>query len=204
MPNYGNSHYWDKRYLRNKDQIFDWLEDYQSLKPYLDKCGSRGGNFLNLGCGNSQLAFDMFDDGYLKNFNIDISSVVIEQMKEKTDSRPMQFEVMDVRDLKFETGFFDLIVDKSTIDALLCGNNSFYNVALMMKEVQRVLRVGGYYVAVSYGLPESRLQHFVREHLQFEIEHFPIVQVESDSLKQPEMLHYIYVCKKCEGADEKG
>lgn len=41
---------------------------------------------------------------------------------------------MDVRNIKYETGFFDLIIDKSTIDALLCGDNAFINTALMMKE----------------------------------------------------------------------
>ena len=50
-------------------------------------------------------------------------------------NRPlMKFEVMDVRDLTYKTGQFDLIIDKSTIDAILCGNAAFYNVALMLKE----------------------------------------------------------------------
>ncbi len=40
---------------------------------------------------------------------------------------------MDVRDLKYESGFFDLIIDKSTIDAILCGDDAFINTALMMK-----------------------------------------------------------------------
>jgi len=34
----------------------------------------------------------------------------------------MKWDVMDVRDLKYDDGAFDLIVDKSTIDALLCGD----------------------------------------------------------------------------------
>ena len=34
----------------------------------------------------------------------------------------MKWDVMDVRDLKYEDNSFDLIVDKSTIDALLCGD----------------------------------------------------------------------------------
>lgn len=42
-------------------------------------------------------------------------------------------EVMDVRALNFPSNFFDLIIDKSTIDALLCGDHAYINVALMMK-----------------------------------------------------------------------
>lgn len=42
---------------------------------------------------------------------------------------------MDVCDLKYPDNYFDIAVDKSTIDALLCGDNAYLNVATMMKEV---------------------------------------------------------------------
>jgi ubiquinone/menaquinone biosynthesis C-methylase UbiE len=68
---------------------------------------------------------------------------------------------MDVRDLKYEDNSFDLAIDKSTIDALLCGDNSYLNVAIMTKEIQRILKVGGIYMIVSYGQPENRTFHIV-------------------------------------------
>lgn len=68
---------------------------------------------------------------------------------------------MDVRDLKFKDETFDLAIDKSTIDALLCGDHSFLNVAIMTKEIQRVLKVGGIYLIISYGQPENRVMHLV-------------------------------------------
>lgn len=40
---------------------------------------------------------------------------------------------MDCRNLRYNDSTFDLIIDKSTIDALLCGDNAFMNTALMMK-----------------------------------------------------------------------
>ena len=46
----------------------------------------------------------------------------------------MKWDVMDVRDLKYEDSKFDLIVDKSTIDALLCGDQAYLNVAIMLRE----------------------------------------------------------------------
>ena len=52
-----------------------------------------------------------------------------------------------------------MIIDKSTIDALLCGENAYVNVAMMLKECQRVLKTYGYYVAISYGSPENREFH---------------------------------------------
>lgn len=47
----------------------------------------------------------------------------------------MQWITMDITDMsQFETGSFDLAIDKSTIDALLCGDDSFLKVAQMLKE----------------------------------------------------------------------
>jgi hypothetical protein len=46
----------------------------------------------------------------------------------------MKWDVMDCRDLKYKDEYFDLIIDKSTIDALLCGDKAYLNVAIMMNE----------------------------------------------------------------------
>ena len=78
----------------------------------------------------------MYDKGYKNIYNVDISPVVIEQMAKRNGfTRPeLKWEVMDVRNMStFQTGMFDLIIDKSTIDALLCGDSAFLNTALMMK-----------------------------------------------------------------------
>lgn len=40
---------------------------------------------------------------------------------------------MDVRSLTYPSNYFDLIIDKSTIDALLCGDYAYLNVAKMLK-----------------------------------------------------------------------
>lgn len=64
--------------------------------------------------------------------------------------------------MTYDDNFFDLTVDKSTIDALLCGDNSFINVAIMLKEIIRTLKVGGIYMIISYGQPENRVFHLVK------------------------------------------
>ena len=113
----------------------------------------------------------------------------------------MTYEVMDVRDLKYEDNTFDLAVDKSTIDALLCGEDAFINVAKMIKEVQRVLKVGGYYMIVSYGTPEYRMLHLSRKFEKFNIQ---VLKIEKDFVEEDgyDKHHYIYLCQKLEGADE--
>ena len=58
-------------------------------------------------------------------------------MERNSTARPeIHWEVMDVCDMReeLEDNRFDIVVDKSTIDAILCGEDSFLNVARMVKE----------------------------------------------------------------------
>jgi ubiquinone/menaquinone biosynthesis C-methylase UbiE len=203
MPNYGNPEYWEARY-KDINSTFDWLEDYRTLKDIIDNLSipKETGKIINLGCGNSEFSENMYDDGYHNIYNIDISKNVINIMKKRNEKRPeMSFEVMDVRDLKYENNSIDLAVDKSTIDALLCGENSYINVAKMIKEVQRVLKVGGYYMIISYGSPENRVIHLERKFEDFDVQIYSIKNnyIEDDEYDK---VHYIYLCKKLKGADE--
>ena len=204
MPNYGDKTYWEDRYKSSENTTFDWLENYSALQDIISSLNipKETGQILNLGCGNSEFAEDMYNDGYKNIKNIDISHNVIKTMAERNkDKEGMVYEVMDVRDLKYENNSFDLAVDKSTIDALLCGEDAFINVAKMIKEVQRVLKVGGYYMIVSYGTPEYRMLHLNRKFEKFKIE---ILKIEKDFVEEDgyDKHHYIYLCQKLEGADE--
>eukprot|EP01016_Furgasonia_blochmanni_P045551 TRINITY_DN643_c0_g1_i7.p1 TRINITY_DN643_c0_g1~~TRINITY_DN643_c0_g1_i7.p1 ORF type:complete len:305 (-),score=37.50 TRINITY_DN643_c0_g1_i7:269-1183(-) len=206
MPNYGDPTYWDQRYSNQLNTLFDWLEEYSSLKPYIQQLASTDARILMLGCGNSGLSEEMYDDGFRNIDNVDISSVVIGQMKERNRERHgMNWEVMDVRDLQYENNTFDLAIDKSTIDALLCGDDSFVSVARMMKEVQRVLKPGGVYFVISYGAPENRVLHFRRPHLSFYLEAFSITSRRIEDLddeEDAENIYYCYMAKKKADADE--
>ena len=135
MPNYGDPSYWDDRYNKNEGAMFDWLESYSQLKSLLELYIKPEHKILILGCGNANFSEDMYDAGYKHQWNIDISSVVIDQMRIRNRSRKkMIYKVMDCCDLQFEDNFFDIIIDKSTIDAILCGDNAFLNTAIMLKE----------------------------------------------------------------------
>ena len=204
MPNYGDIAYWEQRYKNSEYTTFDWLENYPTLKEIILSLNipKETGQILNLGCGNSEFSENMYDDGFHNIKNIDISQSVIKLMSERSKNRPeMTYEVMDVRDIKYENNYFDLAIDKSTIDALLCGDDAFINVAKMIKEVQRVLKVGGYYMIISYGAPDYRIMHLNRKFEKFKVE---ILKIEKDFVEEEgyDNYHYIYLCKKLEGADE--
>lgn len=135
MPNYGDPLYWDLRYKNTDGSMFDWLEDFNSLRGLLEKHLKPEHKILILGCGNANFSEDLYDAGYHHIHNIDISSVVIEQMRERNKERTeMLYQVMDVCDLKYPDNYFDIIIDKSTIDAVLCGDNAYLNTAMLLKE----------------------------------------------------------------------
>jgi 2-polyprenyl-3-methyl-5-hydroxy-6-metoxy-1,4-benzoquinol methylase len=124
--------------IGNEIKILYRLEDYNSLKGLLKDLITTDSKIVNLGCGNAEFSENMYDDGFVNIKNIDISEVVITQMAARNLKRPkMSYEVMDVKSLKYPDNSFDIAIDKSTIDALLCGEDSFYNVALMIKVIIR-------------------------------------------------------------------
>ncbi|KAI3717653.1 hypothetical protein L1987_69407 [Smallanthus sonchifolius] len=156
---YGEAWYWDKRYAKESTAAFDWYQNYESLSPLLHLYVPTHRRVLVIGCGNSAFSEGMSKDGYTDIVNIDISSVVIEEMQKRYfDSPHLKYIQMDVRDMKaFEAGSFDAVVDKGTLDSLLCGHNSKPNAAKMLEEVERVLKKEGVYILITYGIPTYRL-----------------------------------------------
>lgn len=76
--------------------------------------------------------------------NVDISPVVIKQMKDANarDRPELQFIQMDATNMSFKEGDFSVVLDKGTLDALM-SDNSFATVDLIKRyfaEIQRVLR----------------------------------------------------------------
>ena len=59
MPNYGDPLYWDQRYSKTGDNMFDWLEDYNALKNLLSQYVKPEHKILVLGCGNASFSEDM-------------------------------------------------------------------------------------------------------------------------------------------------
>ncbi|GAB4859031.1 hypothetical protein Ancab_010499 [Ancistrocladus abbreviatus] len=226
---YGEASYWDIRYSQESGP-FDWYQRYCSLAPLLNLYLPRGSRILVVGCGNSALGEGMVDDGYEDVVNIDISYVVIEAMRKKYCNRPqLKYIKMDVRDMStFQTGSFDAVIDKGTLDSLLCGNNSQQDAAMMLEEVGRVLKEQGIYMLITYGAPASRLP-LLRNSFMWKIELHVIdkavssggsgqmkweltdaVPLDEDGSsveavlgKNPEV-HYIYVCTKDDSLTQHG
>ncbi|KAJ2330860.1 hypothetical protein GGI00_003513, partial [Coemansia sp. RSA 2681] len=125
---YGTKEYWQQRYRQEEAVTFDWFKTYKDLEPLLSKhIDSKDVRILMLGCGNSTLSSDMYDDGYQNIVNVDYSDVVIEQMRQRSQQQVrMTWEVMDVRALKLDDGSVDVAIDKGTLDALMCDKGDVW------------------------------------------------------------------------------
>ena len=105
---------------------------------------------LNLGCGNSKLPLTLADEyGYTDIVNIDYSQPVVEKMREVDGLRlrkgkknqPLKWIVGDVTDMQktVDSNSVDVVIDKSTLDALYCGEGGRERVAKVLRECDRIL-----------------------------------------------------------------
>lgn len=197
MPTYGEKTYWDSRY-DGSEEHYDWYLNYAKLKDTLSKYMHRNEDskddrsqlkILNVGCGNSDLSENMFDDGYTGIHSIDYSDVVIQKMKEDTRKKNIHFETMDVRKLTFPDGFFDVIIDKGTLDAILCGKDSAVNAGEMLRQCRRVLKPGGVMLEITYGDPSKRLVYLDKPKYDWRIDCKPL-----------EGERYLYILRSPPGA----
>lgn len=94
------------------------------FSPYMSQFSSFLLSFLS-GCGNSSMSGDMYSAGYHSITNIDYSSVCINTMSARYSNCPgMTWHEMDVRQLSFPDAFFDVVLEKATLDALMVEEKS--------------------------------------------------------------------------------
>jgi len=55
-----------------------------------------------------------------------------------------------------------LVTTVALFDTVLCSENNIFDVEALLREMHRVLRVGGTYLVMSHGLPDNRLSYFKR------------------------------------------
>ncbi|KAI8866017.1 S-adenosyl-L-methionine-dependent methyltransferase [Ramicandelaber brevisporus] len=83
----------------------------------------------------------------------------------------MAWHEMDIRDLKYPDEYFDVVIDKATMDALMCEKGDVWDpspelcasVAGEVDEAYRVLKPGGHFIYATFGQPHFRKRHLVRD-----------------------------------------
>jgi len=76
----------------------------------------------------------------------------------------MIYECVDVtKTLPYPDSSFDLIINKGTMDSILCSNGARTKTKIMMQECSRVLKNHGSMIVVSHGKSDDRLLYFENE-----------------------------------------
>ena len=144
----------------------------------------------------------MYEDGYENITNIDFSNKAISQMEDRCRSKypKLIFKMMDVTDMKdFETGTFNTVIDKGTLDSIMCSDTPIPSSEKMISEIYRVLAPGGRYICITYGDPEHRKKYF--ENLQWSsLSVDKIAKPNSNNEENNDVnsknFHYVYIMKK--------
>ena len=105
--------------------------------------------------------------------------------------------------MEFQPAEFDAIIDKATIDSILCGDESDINCEKALARISRVLKPGGVFICVSYGQPQHRDKLFKRTELGFDVTVHKIakptistsITISNDDRDYPN-LHFVYMCVK--------
>ena len=189
---YSKKEYWDQRYIDDAQnhQKFEWYHPWSFFYPYISKQLKCHGNVLNVGAGNSTLPIDLLNCGSDHIFNIDISDVVINYMKnEYEDNHNLEWIVGDCRKLDFDDNFFDFAIDKGTCDAILCSLNGSKNVKSMFKEVCRTLKPGSQFIEIATSNKEDIVKYLSKTYLQWELIRIITINDQSNTL-------FIYILEK--------
>jgi EEF1A lysine methyltransferase 4 len=158
---YASSSWWNDRFKTEGKRTFDWYVSFKELSPILKALvlpiSSR---ILVVGCGNSRLSLDMYKAGYKNITNIDIAESVISTMKEMAIKEEigleMEWIVGDATSMtNVDDQSFDLVIDKGTLDAVLCGSG--YEVPnKLLQEMYRVVKNGAPVLVVTHSGPANR------------------------------------------------
>lgn len=188
-PAYGETQYWNNRYRSQAGATFEWIEPWPVIFSKIERRLAQKPTGLVLGCGNSQMSFELLK--FIgKVHSIDISPVVINEMKERYSGEArLEWQTMDCTKMTFPNNCFDYVFDKGTLDTLVCYDSDTKRVEAMIKEIARVLRPGGHFILISYGVPDTRKKYF---------EKVPSFTIEDTiPLEKPDSKgkHFVYIVK---------
>lgn len=211
MPaDFDKREYWHDRFttenrfewLATSDEFMRILEadvDFSRLKD--NPCSSR---ILHVGFGTSDLQNHLRAAGFRDVLNVDYEPLAVERGRAAEEARfgdvRMGYAVADATRLNAELGLlggengegkgemrrkFDLVIDKSTADAVSCGGEDA--VLSMCRAVRRCLTPGGIWISLSYS--QSR---FDIEGLPFRCEVVARIPTMKFKETDPDVYHHCY------------
>jgi hypothetical protein len=138
---------------------FEWLTNASSLKPLLGDIlpsSHSPKRALHVGCGSSTLGEYLVQElDYDQVVNVDKDGPTLRQMEhrwrqQQHDDERLTFCEVDLvhQQIPYPSGYFDLAIDKSTLDCTLCSDEA---TAALLCQVYRCLNAErGAYVVISF------------------------------------------------------
>jgi len=154
--------YWQARYDTHDATVeniatagaHDWYMDYSlepssPLRTILQSCApaTQFPRVVDLGCGDSTLCREMARDGYF-TVGTDVAASAGDAQHALFAGVP-PFVHCRTSALPFGTASCDVLIDKGTLDALLCGGDD-RRARELLAEASRCVREGGWFFSVTY------------------------------------------------------
>ncbi|KAL2206750.1 hypothetical protein CC79DRAFT_906822 [Sarocladium strictum] len=190
MTDYEKQSYWRDRFASETE--FEWLitspEFLSICRPKIAHLPSDA-SILQLGFGTSDLQNHLRADGFTNVTNVDYEPLAVQRGREnelKTfgDVR-MKYEVVDATQLDMQGRKFDLVVDKSTVDAVSCGGSEPFQ--RMMEGVRECLSEGGMWISLSFSA-----WRFDHASVPFDVEVIAKVPTPKMRPNDPDVYYYAY------------
>lgn len=171
---------------------------------------------ISLGCGNSELAFQIADHGYKTIVNVDYAENVIEHMKTVTQEKQTK-ENKDYSDMSWYAADcmndlatqlppqknYGIIIDKSLVDTIACGDDDQQTrVKSLAKELLSVAKPNAVWCSISFS---SEREFYVDDYQGNSYwrteEKIPIeVHQPNDKPGAPAIYYYIYINRKVQSS----
>ncbi|KAK4520938.1 uncharacterized protein ATC70_006821 [Mucor velutinosus] len=199
--------YWKNRF--EKEKHFEWLVTWDDIKKEFEPYLNKDEDVLHLGCGNSELAFDLADSGYKTVVNVDYAENVIEYMKSVTHEKQQQNSNYSniswisgdcLNNLKsyLPKSQYSIIIDKSLVDTIACGDDDQQSrVKQLSTEMLSVAKPDAYWLSISFS---GEREFYIDNEEQFywkTEQRIPIqVAQPNDKPGAPAIYYYLYINHK--------
>ncbi|KAM0561307.1 hypothetical protein ACHAPJ_003186 [Fusarium lateritium] len=185
--------YWHERF--SSEKAFEWLlpsADFMPLvKPVLDRLDPATARVLHIGFGTSDLQNHFRSRGFRNILNVDYEPLAIDRGRDLEEQAfgdiQMRYGVQDATQLALREKF-DLIVDKSTVDAISCGGETALR--RMATGIRDCLADGGVWVSFSYSA-----YRFDLDDLPFDVEVLAKVPTPKILSNDPDIHHWCYLLR---------
>ncbi|KAM0348629.1 hypothetical protein ACHAPU_004064 [Fusarium lateritium] len=185
--------YWHQRFSTEK--AFEWLltsVDFMPLiQPVLDRLDPDTARILHIGFGTSDLQNHFRSREFRHVLNVDYEPLAVERgrtlERQAFGDVQMRYHVQDATQLDLGEKF-DLIIDKSTVDAISCGGET--PLRRMISGIQNCLAHGGVWISLSFS--EFR---FDLDDLPFDVQVLDKVPTAKMRPSDPDIYHWCYLLR---------